>query len=80
MPSDAKALKVALQSKGWLDRKYRMTKLKEVGKIAVPVTKEGLDVLTASSLPAEEVGLNQYIQGIGMETMPLSTAQFAANK
>lgn len=81
--SDAKALKVALENCGCLDKTYRMTKASDSATIenpkrphiAVPVTAEGLDKMYQG-----DVAWSTLVVGSGKQEMPLSTSVMARKK
>jgi hypothetical protein len=84
-PPNAKALKNYLQEKGWLDKKYRMTKVVaqsdgvgapcgDVVPIALPILLHEGDV---SVLLADEF-CKHIILSHGEMDMPFSTSQYAA--
>ena len=44
-PKHAKPVKIELQSRGWLDKDFRMIKIDNKSRIAIPVTSEGLKAM-----------------------------------
>ena len=76
----ARELKVALQTLGFLDRTFRMTKADDSspyntssGIIAVPITKSCLKILSESKHD-DYMSWVSLIEGLGEQQMPFSTA------
>jgi hypothetical protein len=77
-PSNAKPVKKKLQDLGWLDKRFRMTKLSS-SQIAIPVIADAWEELR-KQLGSETTEESWYalILDQGQQEMPFSTAQFAA--
>jgi hypothetical protein len=85
-PSDAKRVKTKLESRGWLDKGFRMTKSTPIRTdaddnhptIAIPVTLQGWEELLQATNDDGNDDDSWRIMGRGQEEMPFSTAKFAA--
>lgn len=83
-PTNAKRVKMELQSLGWLDKRFRMIKLSP-NNIALPIKQDAWQSLKAVDLqkgttpPQEKTWLSLILnQEEKHEDMPFSTSQFAA--
>ena len=84
-PTNAKRVKMELQSLGWLDKRFRMIKLSP-NNIALPIKQDAWQSLKAADLQTAETTSPQektwhsliLNQEEKHEDMPFSTSQFAA--
>jgi hypothetical protein len=77
-PPNAKPVKKKLQDLGWLDKRFRMTKLSS-SQIAIPVNADAWHELRKQlGLETTEESWYDLILDQGQQEMPFSTAQFAA--
>jgi hypothetical protein len=75
-PADAKGVKMELESRGWLDKGFRMIKMSPE-TIAIPVTLQAWNALREGGVSSSDSWRSQIV-GQGQEEMPYSTAKFAA--
>jgi hypothetical protein len=77
-PPTAKEVKLKLAGLGWLDKRYRMTKVSPQS-IAIPITADGFQFLSEVTQPETPTeSWYSLILDKGQQEMPFSTAQSAA--
>jgi hypothetical protein len=86
-PENAKVVKKLLESRGWLDKGFRMSKMTtSPPQIAVPIVADAWEAIsgdesaeeTSSSSSSQPEDWSSMILGHGQEEMPFSTARYAA--